>query len=66
MNLNALLKKRQRLEAQIAEAQRLDKRRREVLGLLERAGALDMGDARILEAIAASKKSTITPTGEQK
>ncbi|CDW96332.1 MULTISPECIES: hypothetical protein [unclassified Thiomonas] len=49
--INALLKKRARLEAQIAEAQRLEKRKAEVLALLEKAGAFNLTDAQILAAL---------------
>lgn len=50
-NLNALLKKRAKIEAQILEAQGLEKRRAEVLALLEMHGLLTMSDAQILSAL---------------
>jgi hypothetical protein len=50
-SLNALIKKRARLEAQILEAQRLEKRRVEVVALLEKHGLLTMSDAQILSAL---------------
>ena len=51
MKLETLLKKRQRLEAQIAAEHRLQKRRAEVLQLIEKAGALTMSDDQILAAL---------------
>ena len=52
MKLETLLKKRQRLEAQIAAEHRLQKRRADVLTLIEKAGALTMSDEQILAALA--------------
>lgn len=57
--INALLKKRQKLEQQIAEAQRLEKRRAEVLALLQKHGLLDLTDAQILAAL---QPKTTQPT----
>ena len=50
-NLNTLIKKRQKIEAQILEAQRREKRRAEVVALLEKHGLLDLTDAQILSAL---------------
>lgn len=71
--LNALLKKRQRLEAQIVEAQRNEKRRAEVLALLEKHNLLSLTDEQILAALtpqpAAARPTATTATtattGEQ-
>ena len=49
--LNSLIKKRERLEAQIAQAQRLEKRKTEILTLLEKHGLLELTDAEILSAL---------------
>jgi hypothetical protein len=57
-NLNTLIKKRQKIEAQILEAQRLEKRRAEVLALLEKAGAFSLTDAQILSLSALQPKAT--------
>lgn len=59
-NLNSLLKKRQRLEAQIAEAQRAEKRRAEILDLLEKHNLLSLTDEQILAAL--TPKPTAKPT----
>lgn len=65
--INALLKKRARLEAQIAEAQRLEKRKAEILTLLEKHGLLNLSDTQILAALqpktAQPTPSTYTTTG---
>ncbi|MDY0331134.1 MAG: hypothetical protein RBR52_11660 [Thiomonas sp.] len=50
-NLSALLKKRQRLEAQIAEAQRTEKRRGEILDLLQKHNLLHLTDEQIIAAL---------------
>ena len=49
--LNALIKKRAALEAKIAEAQRLEKRKIEILALLEKHDLLHLSDAQILAAL---------------
>lgn len=49
--LNSLIKKRERLEAQIAQAQRLEKRKTEILTLLEKHDLLDLTDAEILRRL---------------
>jgi len=49
--INALLKKRAKLEAQILEAQRQEKRKAEVLALLEKHNLLGLTDEQILAAI---------------
>lgn len=49
--LNALIKKRERLEKQIAEAQHLEKRKAEIIALLEKHNLLTLSDAQILAAI---------------
>ena len=58
--INALLKKRAALEAKIAEAQRLEKRKGEVLALLEKSGLLGLTDDQILAAL---KPKIYTNTG---
>lgn len=57
--INALLKKRAKLEAQIAEAQRLEKRKAEIVALLEKAGAFSLTDAQILAAL---QPKSVPPT----
>ena len=49
--LNKLVQKRARLEQQIAEAQRREKRKLEVVALLEKHGLLDLSDDEILNAL---------------
>ena len=49
--INALLKKRAALEAKIAEAQRKEKRKSEIVALLEKHGLLDLTDEQILAAL---------------
>ncbi|MGE0106630.1 MAG: hypothetical protein AB7S53_06630 [Thiomonas sp.] len=49
--LNALIKKREKLEKQIAEAQRLEKRKAEIVALLEKHNLLALTDAQILAAL---------------
>jgi len=49
--INALLKKRAALEAKIAEAQRQEKRKAEVLALLEKHNLLGLTDEQILAAL---------------
>jgi len=49
--INALLKKRAKLEAQILEAQRKEKRKAEVLALLEKHNLLGLSDEQILAAL---------------
>ena len=49
--INALLKKRQKLEQRIAEAQRLEKRKVQILTLLEKHGLLSLSDEQILTAL---------------
>lgn len=49
--LNNLIKKRERLEAQIAQAQRLEKRKTEIVALLEKQGLLELTDAEILSRL---------------
>ena len=49
--VNQLLKKRAQLEAKIVEAQRLEKRKAEVLALLEKHGLLALTDEQILAAL---------------
>ncbi len=64
--INALLKKRQRLEQQIVEAQRLEKRKAEIVALLEKHGLLSLTDDQILAALkpkAAHSSNTYTHTG---
>jgi hypothetical protein len=50
-NLHALIKKRAKIEAQILEAQRLERRRDEVVALLEKHGLLSLTDAQILAGL---------------
>ena len=49
--INALIKKREKLEKQIAEAQRLEKRKAEIVALLEKHNLLDLTDDQILNAL---------------
>jgi hypothetical protein len=49
--INSLLKKRAKLEAQILEAQRQEKRKAEVLALLEKHNLLGLSDEQILSAL---------------
>jgi hypothetical protein len=49
--INSLLKKRAALEAKIAEAQRQEKRKSEIVALLEKHGLLDLTDEQILSAL---------------
>jgi hypothetical protein len=49
--INSLLKKRAKLEAQILEAQRQEKRKAEVLALLEKHNLLGLSDEQILAAL---------------
>lgn len=49
--LNALIKKRERLEQQIAETQRLEKRKAEIVALLQKHNLLTLTDAQILAAL---------------
>jgi len=49
--INSLLKKRAALEAKIAEAQRQEKRKAEVLALLEKHNLLGLTDEQILSAL---------------
>jgi len=49
--INALLKKRAALEAKIAEAQRQEKRKAEVLALLEKHNLLGLSDEQIQAAL---------------
>ncbi|WP_079415985.1 hypothetical protein [Thiomonas intermedia] len=61
--LNALIKKRAALEARIDEAQRLEKRKGEILTLLEKHDLLDLTDAQILAALSPKPEpSTSSPT----
>ena len=64
--INALLKKRERLEQQIAAAQSLEKRKIEVVNLLEKHGLLDLPDAEILRRLQgpAGPATPLTATGE--
>jgi hypothetical protein len=55
MKLNGLLKKRERIEAQIALAQRHEKRRNEIAAIAEKLGCLDLTDQAIAEAFRAAK-----------
>ncbi|MEW6558945.1 MAG: hypothetical protein AB1412_01930 [Pseudomonadota bacterium] len=50
-SINALLKKRAQLEARIAEAQRLEKRKAEIIALLEKHNLLSLTDDQILAAL---------------
>jgi len=59
--INALLKKRAKLEAQILEAQRKEKRKAEVLALLEKHNLLGLTDDQILAAL----KPKSSPTAPQ-
>lgn len=65
MKMNALLKKRAQLEAQIANEQRMQKRRMEVLRLIEKAGALDRPDGEILAALGSAAPAEAAPTNEE-
>jgi hypothetical protein len=56
--INALLKKRAALEAKIAEAQRQEKRKSEIVGLLEKYGLLDLTDEQILSALKPKSEPT--------
>lgn len=49
--INALIKKREKLEKQIAEAQRLEKRKAEIVALLEKHNLLALTDTQILAAL---------------
>jgi len=49
--INSLLKKRAVLEAKIAEAQRREKRKAEIIALLEKHNLLELTDAQILAAL---------------
>jgi hypothetical protein len=49
--INSLLKKRAALEAKIAEAQRQERRKSEIVALLEKHGLLDLTDEQILSAL---------------
>jgi hypothetical protein len=49
--INSLLKKRAKLESQILEAQRQEKRRAEVLALLEKHNLFCLSDEQILAAL---------------
>lgn len=49
--INSLIKKRERLEAQIAQAQALEKRKTEIVALLEKHNLLSLTDAEILAAL---------------
>jgi hypothetical protein len=61
--LNALIKKRAALEARIAEAQRFEKRKVEIVALLEKNGLLNLSDAQILAALKPKPEpSTSSPT----
>ncbi len=64
--LNALIKKRAQLEAKIVEAQRREKRKSEIVDLLEKHGLLALTDEQILAALKpkpAPAYSTHTTTG---
>ncbi len=58
--INALLKKRQKLEQQIAAAQRLERRKAEVIALLERHDLLDLTDAEILSLLRRDASRPVT------
>lgn len=61
--LNALIKKRAALEARIAEAQRLEKRKAEIVALLEKHNLLALTDAQILTSLSPKPApSTSSPT----
>lgn len=49
--INALLKKRQKLEQQIAAAHRLEKRKVAIITLLEKHDLLDLTDAQLLSLL---------------
>jgi hypothetical protein len=49
--LNKLMQKRARLEQQIADAQRREKRKAEIVALFEKHGLLDLSDDEILNAL---------------
>ena len=49
--LNKLMQKRARLEQQIADAQRREKRKAEIVALLEKHDLLDLTDDEILNAL---------------
>ena len=49
--INSLLKKRAALEVKIAEAQRQEKRKSEIVALLEKHVMLDLTDEQILAAL---------------
>lgn len=59
--INSLLKKRAKLEAQILEAQRQEKRKAEVLALLEKHNLLGLSDEQILSAL---KPNSAPPTAQ--
>lgn len=64
--LNALIKKRTALEAKIAEAQRAEKRKSEIVDLLEKHGLLALTDEQILAALkpkSAPTHATYATTG---
>ena len=58
--INALLKKRERLEAQIAQAQKREKRKTEILALLEKHGLLELSDEQILSRL----QGAVGPAGQ--
>ncbi|MGE0073440.1 MAG: hypothetical protein AB7S55_10335 [Thiomonas sp.] len=59
--INALIKKREKLEAQIAAAQRLEKRKAEILTLLEKHGLLDLSDEQILSRLQGAAGPAMQP-----
>lgn len=59
--INALIKKREKLEAQIAAAQRLEKRKAEIVALLEKYGLLDLSDEQILSRLQGAAGPTTRP-----
>lgn len=59
--LNNLIKKREKLEAQIAQAQRLEKRKAEVVALLEKHNLLELTDEQILSRLQGAAGPAMQP-----
>jgi len=57
-NINALLKKREKIEAQIAQAQRREKRKAEIAALFEKHQLLDLTDEQIIRALKPQPQET--------
>ena len=59
--LNNLIKKRERLEQQIAQAQQREKRKAEIVALLEKHGLMALSDEQILSRLQGAADPTTRP-----